>query len=222
VAVPHFYDRVIPLSRAEEEALDMGFDQEEYSTSFGVGAFAWEEGISPRQANWLRPTVEINGCKGGYTDEGFKTVIPATASAKLSCRLVPRQDSEEIASHLASYLREQLPAGARLDITLHPGAPAFRTSPRTHVIGQAALAFEEVFGRRCWKVLEGGSVPIVPELARLSGAETALLGVALIGDNIHSPDEHFDMERFEKGFLSIARLLDRLASAHPQGPATRS
>jgi acetylornithine deacetylase/succinyl-diaminopimelate desuccinylase-like protein len=190
----------------------MDFDLEQYQKSFGVKAFAIEKGCSVKESNWLRPTLEINGMWGGYTGLGFKTVIPAKAYAKISCRLVPNQDPEKIAKAISDFLHASAPKGIEVKVDLHHGALAFRSAFDSSIVKLAALAYEEVFGEPCKYLFCGASVPIVVDLAHASHAEVAMIGVGLAGDDIHAPNEHFGLDRFELGYLTIGRILSRLST----------
>lgn len=212
VKVPHFYDDVVPLSEEQRSRVDMSFDVEDYQKSFGVKAFSMEEGLSIKESNWLRPTMEINGMWGGYTGIGFKTVIPAKAYAKISCRLVPNQDPEKIAKAIADYLKSVAPKGIEVKVDVHHGAHAFRSAFDSSIVKLVALAYEEVFGKPCKYLFCGASVPIVVDLAHASQAEVAMIGMGLAGDDIHAPNEHFGLDRFETGYLTIGRILSRLSS----------
>jgi acetylornithine deacetylase/succinyl-diaminopimelate desuccinylase-like protein len=212
VRIPHFYDDVKPLSKELLSRIDMSFDQEQYMKSFGVKAFCPEEGYSIKESNWLRPILEINGMWGGYTGAGFKTVIPAKAYAKISCRLVPDQDPEKIAKLITQYLEIQAPPGIEIKTELHHGALSYRSAFDSFIVKTAALAYEEVFGKPCKYLFCGASVPIVVDLARASSAEVAMIGVGLADDDIHAPNEHFGLDRFELGYLTIGRILSRLSA----------
>lgn len=218
VRIPDFYAAVTPST---EEILDLSFDFQKYEQEFGVKAYCPEAAPAPqdtsikgqkaiRTANWLRPTVEINGIQGGYTGPGFKTVIPAEAHAKISCRLVPAQDPQKIGKALSQFLKEQAARFPGLDFQIewHGGAPAYRTSPTTPLIQTASALYETLFKAPCHFTLSGGSVPIVTQLAAISGGEVALLGVALESDTIHAPNEHFNLDRLKKGFLFIGALIN--------------
>jgi acetylornithine deacetylase/succinyl-diaminopimelate desuccinylase-like protein len=210
VRIPHFYDDVKSLPKEELSRVDMSFDQEQYMKSFGVKAFCPEEGYSIKESNWLRPILEINGIWGGYTGTGFKTVIPAKAHAKISCRLVPDQDPEKIAKAISEYLENEAPKGIEIKADLHHGASAYRSAFDSFIVKTAALAYEEIFGKPCKYLFCGASVPIVVDLARVSNAEVAMIGVGLADDDIHAPNEHFGLDRFELGYLAIGRILSRL------------
>jgi acetylornithine deacetylase/succinyl-diaminopimelate desuccinylase-like protein len=207
IAVDHFYDEVRPIGREELSHLEMVFDAKKYESEFGVKALCFEEGYSTIEANWLRPTLEINGMWGGYTGAGFKTVIPSKAYAKLSCRLVPDQEPDVIAKRVAQHLKTQAPKGIGIKTHIHHGASGYRSSLDAQVVCTVAAAFSEVFGTSCRYQLCGASVPIVADLARASGAEVAMLGVGLDSDDIHAPNEHFGMDRFELGYLTMGRIL---------------
>ena len=207
VAVPHFYDDVAELSQEELSSLDLSFDQAGYEKTFGVKAYCPEEGYSIRESNWLRPTVEINGMWGGYTDVGFKTVIPSQAHAKISCRLVPHQHPEKITEALTQFLKDKAPSGIDLQMKVHHTAPGYRSDLHSSIAKTAALAYEEVFGKPCRYLLSGGSVPIVVQLAEASGGDVALIGMGLADDDIHAPNEHFGLDRLELGYLVLGKIL---------------
>ncbi|MES2345685.1 MAG: M20/M25/M40 family metallo-hydrolase [Chlamydiota bacterium] len=209
VAVPGFYEDVLSFFEEDSAQLDMQFDVKSYQKQFGVYAFAHEEGYSPIQSNLLRPTLEINGIGGGYTGEGFKTVIPSKVIAKLSCRLVSAQDPHKIYEQIVSFIKLKLPEGITLKAEYHHGAKAFRSALQSQVVKIAANAYQEVWGKPCAYMLCGASIPIVGALAEASGAEVALIGVGLDGDDIHAPNEHFGMDRFRLGMLLMTNILTR-------------
>lgn len=211
IAVPHFYDEVRPLSQKQLASIDMSFDLKQYKSDFGVKAFCAEEGYSLVESNWLRPTLEINGMWGGYIGSGFKTVIPAKAYAKLSCRLVPDQEPERVAARLSHFLKTRAPKGIEIYTEIHHGASGFRSPFDTKIVRIAAKGFSEVFEKPCSFRLCGASVPIIADLVRASGAQAALIGVGLDSDDIHAPNEHFGLDRFERGFLCMGRILTLLA-----------
>ncbi len=212
VTIPHFYDQVTPLLPEEKEEISFAFDEEKFQKMFGFQPTGMEKNVPPKEAGSIRPTLEINGITGGYGGAGFKTVIPAKASAKLSCRLVPHQKPLEIAHQVRDFLLKKTPIGMRMEVDILPGmGEGFRTSPHTQLAHLTAACYTEVFGKPCQKILLGGTIPIAVELAKTSGAEMILIGVGLPDDHIHSPDERFDMDRFEKGFLTICTLLNHFS-----------
>ena len=204
VAVDGFYDEVQSLQKTDQ--LDMDFDEDDYSKAFGVKAFANPKGKTPLEANWLMPTLEINGMESGYTGEGFKTIIPASATAKISARLVFDQDPEKIAKCIADYLQKHAPKGVSVEASIHHGGRAMQTSSDAPIAQLAAQAFSEIFQKRCKFIMTGGSIPIASVLEKLSGASALCFGVALSSDAIHSPNEHFEIERLRLGCLSLAQL----------------
>lgn len=158
----------------------------------------------------IRPTVEINGMNGGYTGEGFKTVIPSEASAKISCRLVQNQDPKKIIEALKAHLSANIPKGLEVEITCDEGAPAFCSSKDAKIAKLTKMAYEEVMNKPCKSLLTGGSIPIVTKLAQTSGAETILMGFGLDTDQMHAPNEHFGVDRFELGFLTMGRIFNKI------------
>jgi len=207
VAVPGFYDGIQMPAKDELEKYDTEFDVKEYQKSFGVKAFSNEGSYSYIESNWLRPTLEINGISGGYTGLGFKTVIPSLARAKISCRLVPGQDPKKIQKSISDFLKSHIAKGIELKIEHHQDAPAFRSSYDSEVAQTAAKAYEEIFQKPCKFILAGGSIPIVVDLVKVSNAEATIMGFGLAEDNIHAPNEHFGLDRFEMGFLTMGRMI---------------
>ncbi len=212
VAVSGFYDEVIGPTPHELSELAMDFDQERFKNLFGFEPTGMEQGLTPMEANCLRPTLEINGIQGGYTGPGFKTVIPAKARASISCRLVPQQQPERIIALISDYLYSRIPEGLKFDLEVLPGSGAgFRRHSNSRIAEIASQSYSDVFQHECEKILMGGSVPIAAELLDVAKADGILLGTALSSDHIHSPDEHFHLDCFEKGFLSICRILELFA-----------
>lgn len=209
VTVPGFYDKVSTLSEKEREAFDFDFNEERYLDQIGCEPTGGESGFSPYERAWLRPTLEINGIQGGYAGEGFKTVIPAEAHAKISCRLVANQDPIEIADLVADYIESIAPPGIRVNVKINPGkGAALQTSPHTQVAQTLTKAFTEVFKKPCRCIMEGGSIPIASLLQQVSGAETVMVGLGLPTDNMHAPDEHFGVERLKLGMCVMAHALN--------------
>lgn len=211
IAVPSFYRDVKEMSPEERSRVSFHFDPKEYFGQTGAHPTGGETEYSVLERNWIRPTLEINGINGGYTGKGFKTVIPAKAYAKISCRLVPDQSPAKIGELVKAYLQDHAPAGVAVSVHLHPGqGKAVRISPHAVAVRGFAKAFEEVFGSPCEFIYEGASIPIVPELAHACGGETILLGLGLTTDQIHAPNEHFGIDRLEKGMMIMARAMQVL------------
>lgn len=213
ITIPGFYRDVKEMLPEEKEAISFHFDDEKFFEQTGVRATGGEAEYSVLERAWTRPTLEFNGLWGGYSGTGFKTVIPARAFAKVSCRLVPDQDPEEIGNLVAKYLEEHAPAGVEVKVKVRPGVgKAIRVSPNARVVQAFSKAFEEAFESPCEFILEGGSIPITAELAAACGGETVLLGLGLPTDQIHAPNEHFGVDRLKKGMLIMARSMELLAA----------
>lgn len=211
VAVLGFYDDVVEMSKEEISHIHFDFDIKEYKKQTGAEPFGGEKKYSVLERAWLRPTLEINGISGGYTGDGFKTVIPAQARAKISCRLTSDQDPEKIGELIAAHLRRNTPSGISIVVNVHPGTGrAVRVSPEAAVVKAFAKSFEEVFGKPCTFILEGASIPITAKLSAACGGETLLLGLGLTTDQIHAPNEHFSLDRLEKGMLIMALAIEQL------------
>lgn len=213
VKVPGFYDAVEPLTEEEKKIVAWDFDEHAYTSSFGALPTGGEQQYSPLERTWIRPTLEINGISGGYGGAGVKTVIPAKASAKISCRLVPKQTPDEVAQKVKKFLIENAPKGVSIEVQVYPGkGSALRARPDSAIARAFSCAFSEVFDKTCSVIYSGGSIPVVAEMAKASGAEVVLVGLGLPDDQIHAPDEHFGLDRFEKGFLIISRMIALLST----------
>lgn len=210
VAVPGFYDDVLETNEEERAQFAFHYDPIVYAKEFGVGAIGGEKGRGFAENNVFRPTLEINGIGGGYVGAGFKTVIPAKALAKLSCRLVPNQDPEAIFHQLATFLKKHVVKGMEITVTNLGGESAFRGRSDSDLAKAVRLASSEVTGKTCKNILSAASIPIVSKMKQALGAEVVGMGFGLPTDNIHAPNEHFDMHRFENGFLTVARVLELL------------
>lgn len=207
VTIPGFYDGVVELSPEEKKKVDLAFDPELHRKEVGMRAFHKEEGFNPTEVSFLRPVFEINGITGGYTGEGFKTVLPKEAKAKLSCRLVPNQDAKQIYEKVAQFIQERMPKGMEVSFHYHGGGPAVWSDPASKSVNIVEQAYKEVFGE-CHFIYAGGSVPVTAALMKASNAEVVGLGTGLDRDNIHAPNENFGLDQFEKGFLLITKTLE--------------
>ena len=212
IVIPGFYDSVKPISDDEKALVSLEFDDQSYKEIFGTTPTGGEVEFTPYERNWWRPTLEVNGINGGYSGDGFKTVIPAKATAKISCRLVPDQDPEEIASLVSSYLSDRAPGGTTVRVNIHPGSgTALRARADSKIAVAFATAYEEIFNKKCKRIYSGASIPVVTELAKACKGEVILVGLGLPDDCIHAPNEHFGLDRIEMGFLSITRVLQLLS-----------
>ena len=212
VQIPGFYDKVKDIDQREREQFaSLGFSDEEYQNELGVNELAGEKGFSTLERRWARPTFDINGLWSGYQGEGAKTVLPAKAGAKFSCRLVPDQDPHEIEESLRKMLEELCPPGIEMDFDPHHGAPGFVLSLDSPFMGAAAKAIEQGFGTAPVFVRSGGSIPVVNRFTEMLGIDTLLLGWGQDDDNLHSPNEKFSLDDFHRGIKSSCCLWDEIA-----------
>ena len=212
VQIPGFYDDVIPLTDLEREQFAaLPFDEKEYFEQVGVDTAVGEEGYSTLERRWARPTCDVCGLWSGYQGEGAKTVLPSTAGAKFSFRLVPDQDPEKITAALKNVLAEWCPAGIEMELIAHHGAPGVLVPLDSPYIEAAAVAIEHAFGRRPYFTREGGSIPIVASLHNTLRADTLLLGWGQDDDNTHSPNEKFSIADFHLAIKASAQLWAELA-----------
>lgn len=210
ILVQGFYDDVEPMSLDDKKWISFDFDENEYLRMSGVKPTGGENNYSPLERNWIRPTMEINGISGGYSGSGFKTVIPSEASAKISCRLVPNQDPIKIAALIEKHFQKNTPSEISVTVDFHRGSPALQTNPTSKIVQTFKKAYEEVFNNPTDFIYEGASIPIITELGIASSAEVVLVGLGLPDDAIHAPNEHFGLNRLEKGFLIMTRAIELL------------
>lgn len=210
VRIEGFYEGVAEPSPEELAQYAFRFDPQMSKQEFGIEAFGNEKGRSFLEANCFRPTFEINGISGGYTGVGFKTVIPAKATAKISCRLVPHQNPKKIEEAVVAFLKRNVHPGMKINVTVLSSEAAFRGDPDSSLAQAIAQAATEVTGKKCAYILSGGSIPIVAEMVRQIGVKVVGMGYGLAEDNIHAPNESFDWGRMEKGFLTVARAIECL------------
>jgi acetylornithine deacetylase/succinyl-diaminopimelate desuccinylase-like protein len=210
ITIPGFYDDVVEIDEKNRSLIALDFDTKEYETMFGALPEGGEKKYTPWERAWNRPTLEINGISGGYSGQGFKTVIPAKASAKISCRLVPNQDPKKIGKLVAEYLKKLAPKGMEVEVEVYGGGKAIRANPTSKVVVAFAKAYEELFKKPCEYIYSGGSIPIVTNLAEASQSEVILMGFGLPDDQIHAPNEHFGVDRLEKGCEVIFRAIELL------------
>lgn len=212
VTIPHFYEDLLELSSKEQEELYLDFDAQEYEKQYQAKPNGGEKAFSPLERTGLRPTFEINGIWGGYNGEGFKTVIPAKAFAKLSMRLVPNQDPIKVAKSFESYLSTLFPEGIRLKLKSESEpAEAFLCPFNSKMTQAATNAYETVFKKPCKKIMGGGSLPIASLLQTATGAEPLAFGMGLSTDKIHAPNEHFSITRLKTGVLIVTEFIENLA-----------
>jgi acetylornithine deacetylase/succinyl-diaminopimelate desuccinylase-like protein len=212
VTVPGFYDDVVALTPAERAAIAaLPFDEAEWLRSTGAPAVAGERGFSTLERVWARPTLDCCGISGGFQGEGAKTIIPARARAKLSCRLVPHQEPDDITRKLTEHLARIAPPGVTVRVVpLHGGRPYL--APTDHPIYDVAKrAFSKAFGRETVFMREGGSIPFVRTIADATGKPCLLMGFGQPDENSHAPNEWLDLENYHLGIKSAAYLYDEIA-----------
>lgn len=222
VAVPGFYDGVTePTAEHRAAQAALGFDETAYLAEVGLRVPGGERGRPALERIWDRPTCEVNGIWGGYTGAGAKTVIPARASAKISCRLVPGQDPVHVRVALETYLAAQLPEGFRISFRTFGGEPAFRMDPASPALDAARRGLARAYGREAVTIGTGGSIPVVGMLRDRIGLDCLLVGFGLDDDGVHSPNEKFDRQSFHRGIRAHAAILAELADAAPEAAGVR-
>jgi acetylornithine deacetylase/succinyl-diaminopimelate desuccinylase-like protein len=215
VAVAGFYDRVRELSAAERaDIAALPFDESAYLAQVGASALVGEAGYTTLERQWTRPTLEVNGMWGGYEGPGQKTVIPSVAHAKITCRLVPDQDPDEIVALVTRHLERHVPAGTRL--TIEPGdhgARPFHIQPDNPALQAAKAALQATYGVAPLIVRMGGTVPVAEIFQRLMGLDTVYFSFSTGDEDFHAPNEFFRVHRLHEGLAAWARLWDQLGLA---------
>lgn len=204
ITIPGFYDRVEELSREErDEMAKAPFSLEAYKKALDIDAVYGEEGYTTNERNSIRPTLDVNGIWGGYTGEGAKTVIASKAYAKISMRLVPNQDWEDITQLFKTHFENIAPAGVKVEVTPHHGGQGYVTPIDNIGYKAAAKAYEDTFGKTPIPQRSGGSIPIVSLFEEELKSKTILMGFGLNSDAIHSPNEHYGLFNYYKGIETI-------------------
>jgi acetylornithine deacetylase/succinyl-diaminopimelate desuccinylase-like protein len=212
IAIPGFYDDVAPLTAFERREFSrLPTDDIALQKLLGVKKLFGERGFTPTEQRSARPTFEINGLTSGYQGEGSKTIVPAWARAKITCRLVPDQKPARIRKVVCDHLKKICPPSVRMEIKAGHGAEAYLVSPTSPQAQAALRALGQAFNRKPVLMREGGSIPIVNDFKKVLGADTLLLGLGLPEDNAHSPNEKFDLDCFENGQRMSALLWQELA-----------
>jgi acetylornithine deacetylase/succinyl-diaminopimelate desuccinylase-like protein len=204
ITLPGFYDEVLEAS-SEERAKMAGapFDEAAYKKDLGIPALWGEKGFTTHERTGIRPTLEVNGIWGGYTGEGSKTVLPSKAFAKISCRLVPNQQSADITKKMIDYFQSMAPEGVTVTATEHHGGEPYLTPIDSHAYRSAAKAIAQTFGKEPIPVRGGGSIPICALFEKELGLKIVFMGFGLDSDNLHSPNEKYDLFNFYKGIETI-------------------
>ncbi|MBJ3774473.1 dipeptidase [Acuticoccus mangrovi] len=211
VTVPGFYEGVVePAAETKANWERLGLTAEEFLGPIGLKEAAGEKDRTVLEQLWSRPTLEVNGMIGGYTGKGFKTVIPGEASAKVSFRLVGEQSPAKLREAFRAFVRERVPADCEVSFAEHGGSPAFRVAEDWPMLKKGEQALKDEWGTETAMVGMGGSIPIVHSFKHKLGMDTLMIGFALEDDNVHSPNEKYDLKCFHKGIRSWARVLAAL------------
>ncbi len=212
ITLDGFYDGVEETPTQIKAAWEkLGSSSESFLGEIGLSIPSGEKGRSVLELTWARPTAEVNGITGGYTGEGFKTVIAAEASAKVSFRLVGKQDPAKIRDAFRTYVRAKIPADCSVVFHAHGGSPAIQLPYDSALLGKAKNALSDEWPKPAVVIGMGGSIPIVGDFQKMLGMESLLVGFALSDDRIHSPNEKYELRSFEKGIRSWVRILSALA-----------
>jgi acetylornithine deacetylase/succinyl-diaminopimelate desuccinylase-like protein len=212
VLIPGFYDDVQKPTDDELKAWErLPFDEEEYrKKEVGSSVLTGEPGYSVLYRTWARPTLEIHGMPGGFTAPGAKTVIPARASAKVSMRLVPNQDADDILKKYSDFVKSLTPKGISLNIKVHSKGPACVVSTDNKYARASVEAMHEVFGKDTVYIRSGGSIPIVTQFEKDLKIPSIMMGMGLPDDNLHAPNEKFHIPNFYRGIESVIRFFQIL------------
>jgi acetylornithine deacetylase/succinyl-diaminopimelate desuccinylase-like protein len=189
----------------------LGLTDEKFLGEIGLSIPAGEKGRGVLEATWARPTAEVNGITGGYTGDGFKTVIAAEASAKVSFRLVGKQDPDKIRAAFRAYVQSKIPADCSVEFLKHGGSPAIQLPYDSALLTKAKMALSDEWPKPAVTIGMGGSIPIVGDFQKMLGMESLLAGFALADDRIHSPNEKYELDSYHKGIRSWIRIMSALA-----------
>ena len=204
ITIPGFYDDIIESTASERAKMaEAPFDENEFKQDLGIANVWGEKGYSTNERTGIRPTLEVNGIWGGYTGEGAKTVLPSKASAKISCRLVPNQSSTIITEKVLSYFKSIAPDNVTVTAFEHHGGEPYSTPIDSHEYQSAAKAIAKTFGKEPIPVRGGGSIPICSLFEQELGLKIVFMGFGLDSDNLHSPNEKYDIVNFYKGIETI-------------------
>ncbi len=211
ITIPRFYDDVLPIPDEERAMIaQIPFSEQNYKTAIDVDELFGEKGYSTLERNSCRPSFDICGIWGGYIGEGSKTVLPAKAFAKVSCRLVPNQDHAKISRAFVEYIQSIAPKSVRVTVTPMHGGQGYVCPIDIPEYKAAEKGFEVAFGKRPLAARRGGSIPIISDFERVLGVKTILMGFGLEANAIHSPNESMDLEVWEKGIVAVTEFYQNL------------
>lgn len=210
IKIPGIYDDVEPPAPAEKESwAHLPFRERDFlRNEVGSTKLVGETKYSVLERIWARPTFEVHGIGGGFTGVGSKTVIPAKATAKVSIRLVPRQDPEKILAAFRQFVKKHAPRGIKLDVRVLASSPGLVVNPDHPAIQVAARAFSDILQKPTVFIRSGGSIPIVGDFATHLGIPTILMGFGLPDDGLHSPNEKYSLDNYYKGIMTIAHFFE--------------
>jgi acetylornithine deacetylase/succinyl-diaminopimelate desuccinylase-like protein len=212
ILIPGFYDDVVKISKKErEEFKKLPFNEKSYAKKLGVRELKGEKGYTTLERSWIRPTLDCNGIVGGFTEEGAKTVLPSKATAKISMRLVPNQNPKKIARLFIKYVKEITPKTVKVEVIELHGGNSVVTPFDDEATVAASKAMTKAFGKKTVYMREGGSIPIVSKFVKSLKATPVLMGFGLNTENLHSPNEHFNLKHFHLGILSSAYFFSEYA-----------
>lgn len=204
ITIPHFYDDVMEVSKAERAKMaEAPYSEESYKKALDVETLAGEKGYTTNERTGIRPTFDVCGIWGGYTDEGTKTVLPSEAHAKISCRLVPNQQHEKIGKLFKNYFESVAPDCVKVKVTYLHGGPSYVCPIDLPAYRAAEKAYYDVYGKMPIPVRSGGSIPIIAAFEEILGIKSILMGFGLGSDAIHSPNENFPLEQFYNGITTL-------------------
>jgi acetylornithine deacetylase/succinyl-diaminopimelate desuccinylase-like protein len=210
IQIPGIYDDVQAPAAAELESWKgLPFNENEFlSKEVGSKRLTGEPGYSDLERVWARPTFEVHGIAGGFTAAGAKTVIPAKATAKVSFRLVPKQDPDKVIAAFRKWVSDNTPAGITIEVRVLSSAPAVMVDPDFPALSVAATAFSQMLGKPTVLTRSGGSIPIVGDFAKHLGIPTILMGFGLPDDGLHSPNEKYRVSNYYMGIMTVAHFLE--------------
>jgi acetylornithine deacetylase/succinyl-diaminopimelate desuccinylase-like protein len=210
IRIPGIYDDVEPPAKAELDSwASLPFVEKDFlANEVGSTQLTGEKDYTVLERVWARPTLEVHGIAGGFTGSGAKTVIPAKATAKVSFRLVPRQDPAKVVASFKKFVVDNTPAGIRTEVRVLSTSPAVMVNPEHPAIRVASKAFSDVLDRPTVLIRSGGSIPIVGDFARHLGIPTVLMGFGLPDDGLHSPNEKYKVSNYYTGIKTVAHFLE--------------
>ncbi len=206
IQIPGFFKGIKPFSPKEKKEIDLALSIQKELKNLQITPL---DGKGLVESIWLNPSFEINGISGGYAGEGFKTVIPAKSVAKISSRLVYNQNPKQVFTAIVDFFKKNLPPHVNMKTTYQGGGSAVKSNLSSFLIKALQSSYEQVFQKKVRFIGSGGSIPVIAEVVKATKADVAFMGVSLDSDNIHAPNENFDMDRFEKGLLIIANLVEQ-------------